>query len=224
MRCYIIDDDQPSIDIIVGHIIKTPALTLVGSSKNPLQAKKSILNGDISMCILFMGIEMEQTNGIDLASELKNHTDIIFTSKSSLYGSQAFDLSAKDYLLKPISYERFSQGIEKIKQDSSSKNIFVQSEKKGKWFKINCDKILYIESRLNNLIIYSEDQNPISTSLSINEFKDKICPYPFIAQIHRSYLVNKTKIFHIENKKVTLVNKKELPISKSFYRNIINNL
>lgn len=221
MRCFIIDDDKNAVDIIKAHINKIPFLTLVGASTNPIQAKKVFSEKREKIDILFMGIEMKKVHGIELAMKLREYSDIIFTTNHRNYGAEAFDLDAIDYLLKPISYERFNLAIERYLKQNKTKYIFVKSSKKGKYIRINCNKILYIESQLNYLKFHLDDAAPISTAMTINELEAKLSIDPFITRIHRSFLVNTSKISHIEGKKAILNVKIQLPISNSYYNKLI---
>jgi DNA-binding LytR/AlgR family response regulator len=222
MRCFIIDDDNNSVDIITDHINQTPFLTLVGASNHPIQAKKVLFEEKEKIDILFMAIKMKKVHGIKLAMELREYSDIIFTTSQRGYGPEAFELDAIDYLLKPISYERFNRAVEKYLKQNTTRYIFVKSIKKGKFVRIDCNEILFVESQLNYLKFHLTEREPISTAMTVNELAVKLRIHPFITRIHRSYLVNKSKISHIEDKKVFLTDKRELPISNTYYKNLIS--
>ena len=136
VTCYIIDDDIHSIEAITKYIVRLPNLILIGSNINPLIAIEEIRNGK-KPDIVFLGVEMPELSGIEVADLLDPNIAIVFTTSYSKYAINAIQKDAMDFLLKPFSFEMFLKCIHKVKnkisllkndnKESDSKEIFVNT-------------------------------------------------------------------------------------------------
>ncbi|WP_295672412.1 response regulator [uncultured Mucilaginibacter sp.] len=152
--CYVIDDEEHAIDTLVNYINKLPALNLVGTSLNPLKAIDEITNS-IQVDIVFLDVDMPEISGLDVADIISPHTAVIFTTAYPNYAVQAFEKNGSDFLLKPISFERFTKSVTKVQSLIRSKKVaethhedeqfFINPGIKGRIIQLSYSEIIYIE-------------------------------------------------------------------------------
>jgi len=232
-RCIIVDDEPLAIEAIQMHVEKFDSLKLVANCMDAFQAF-DILN-KTRVDLMFLDIQMPEITGLDFLKSLKTPPKVILTTAYREYAIDAFDLNVIDYLLKPISFDRFMQAINKFYEQSNSEllvpgntfhiqgsnpdHIFVRSDKKN--VKIRFEEILYIESIKDYVKIICKSRTIISKIL-ISELESKL-PTELFLRIHRSYIINIRNIeayshTHIE------VPGKELPIGRNYKNEVINTL
>jgi len=166
---------------------------------------------------------MPEITGLSLAKIIDKKAKVIFTTAYREYAVDGFNLQAVDYLLKPISYDRFLQAIQKIIPSKTAENkvdfMFVRSERK--MVKINFDTILYIES-LSDYVKIITTQKTIVTRENISSLEEKLAYDNFI-RIHRSYIVSINKMTSYTNEFIEIENK-ALPISRSYKESVLQKL
>ena len=191
--CLIIDDEITAREILESHVAKISAIKLCGSCKNALETFSIINNQKIDL--IFLDINMPEINGLSFAKSINRNIKVIFTTAYREYAIEGFDLQAVDYLLKPISFERFLQAVNKYLGENipietpqlsesildESDFIFVKSDRK--MVKIDFEEILHIES-LSDYIKISTTQKTIVTREAISNIEAKLPKKKFI-RIHR---------------------------------------
>jgi DNA-binding LytR/AlgR family response regulator len=221
VRALIVDDEPLALDILEDFISKVPFMELAGRCENALDAA-AMLNKD-NINLLFLDIKMPDITGIQLLKSLKNPPVIIFTTAYSDYALEGYSLDVLDYLLKPISFERFLKAANKAndylaQQAPTAPNepeadyIFVKTD--YKIIKINFSDILFLEGLKDYIKIYTVNTKPILTLQSLKHFEAKLPTSKFI-RIHRSYIISLQKIGSITKNRV-VIGDKYLPISDSF--------
>lgn len=223
--CFIVDDEAHAIEVLARYVQKTPGLDLIGSEENPLLALEAISSGRVSPYITFVDVDMPQLSGLNLAGLISSHTHVIFTTAFPDYALQAFDKDATDYLLKPISYERFLRSIQKIPAFTSRNTVpyeeeryfFIKTETKGKLARVDFEDITHIEALQNYVKIHMGAGTPTITYLTMKEIERDL-PSSMFIRVHKSFIVNKTKVRGIEGNTITLDDKSSLPLGAS-YRN-----
>lgn len=211
LKCVVIDDEPLAADLIASYIDKTPNMKLLGTFSSAQDAIKPIMSGNVD--VVFLDIQMSQLNGIEFSKILPKNCRVIFTTAYDSYAIEAFRNNALDYLLKPISYEEFILSTNKAfewqrlvrRADESSRmneNIIVKSE--YKMIQIPINKILYIEGLKDYLRIFTEDNERGVVSLLSMKSLEKILPSGQFVRIHRSYLVNMSKVRVFERNKLTI--------------------
>jgi len=210
---FIIDDEQPAIDVIECYIKMIPGLQLVGTSTNPLQAIERIRK--LKVDIVFLDIQMDEMNGIDVMKQLDKDIKVIFCTAFSEFAVTSYDLDATDYLMKPIAFERFSKAVQKAIGkttgiDDTSKNveinddyIFVKAEHKGKMIKIDLNDISFIEGR-NNYVAFQLTGKTILSYFTLRDLEERLPGSAFI-RVHKSYIVAIKKIVAVENASLKMV-------------------
>jgi DNA-binding LytR/AlgR family response regulator len=208
MTCYVIDDEMHAIKSLMTLIEKTPEITCVGFQQNALQALKTLGQSASFPDITFLDIDMPEISGLDVSLQLTSKTRIVFTTAHPNFAVQAFELGIEDYLLKPISYQRFIKCIHRLRETASGKEkphnarqdfFYIQTEGKGKVIKLYFSQILYIVSQ-KNYVQFVTDDNKYLTYLTLTEVEDKL-PDTFL-RISKSYIVNTTMISQIEGNEV----------------------
>jgi two-component system LytT family response regulator len=218
LTCYVIDDEFHAIELLTNYINKTPGLTLSGSATHPLTALQAINEGP-PVSLTFLDIDMPDVSGLDLAGMIRSKTTVVFTTSYREYGPEAFERNAADYLLKPISYERFLSCIEKIKdgQKAAGKQkdfFFVKSDIKGKIVKVFIPGIRYITS-LDNYVEIHLEKEKIIAYLTISELLGELPPGQF-SRIQKSVVVAHQYIASVEHFHVRLQDQTVLPVGKIY--------
>ena len=221
-KCFIIDDESHAIDTLKKYATDSGQLEITGSSQNPLEAVKYI-NENKDIDITFLDIDMPEMSGLDVADLIYKNTAIIFTTGHAGYAVQGFEKNISDFLLKPISFEKFLKSlakvIDKLEDQQAltiSKNenyFFVNPGIKGKMLKVNYDDVEYIEG-LNNYIVIHTPQNNHIIYLTMKEIEAGL-PIKNFIRIHKSYIINIDKVTQMEGNKI-MIDKMVLPIGSSF--------
>jgi DNA-binding LytR/AlgR family response regulator len=230
-HCIIIDDEPIAIRIIKNHISAFSDFEVVAECNNALEAMPILLKEKVDL--LFCDIQMPQITGVDFVRSLSHAPKVIFTTAYRDYAVDAFELNVVDYLLKPISFERFTKAINHFmelenhrmddatlsKNDNQNRDfIFLKADKKH--YKINLSDILYFESLGDYVIAFTSNQK-IVTKERIGNLAENLPTNKFL-QIHRSYIVSIDKIESVGPGFVE-INKKKLPVGRN-YKPLLNDL
>lgn len=211
IRCVVIDDEEAAIEVLKYFILQIPGLIFCGGFTSPIEALEMIRKQKPD--VVFTDIHMPQISGIDLINNLTHPCKIILTTAYSEYALQGYDLNICDYLLKPISFNRFLQTVEKIKYSFFDKGkaasitddfILVKGESKGKLFKIDLNDIDYIQGMKNYAAINCGNKKIISL-LNLKDLEDQL-PFQKFIRIHKSFIVSIAKIMTIEGNKILIKN------------------
>ena len=233
INAIIVDDEPLALDVLETYIDKLPEINLVARCNNALEANEALKNNSIDL--MFLDIQMPQLTGIDFLKTLKNPPLVIFTTAYANYAIEGFELNAIDYLLKPISLERFMKAVNKAieqielqRKDSpapaeaeDSDFIFVKADKK--LVKIKYSDILYVEG-LKDYVIIRMDTNRVITLQTMKSLEDKL-PSNIFKRIHRSYIVNIDRINAVVGNMIEINEKgqaKHLPIGKNYREDLLN--
>nr|WP_299382971.1 LytTR family DNA-binding domain-containing protein [Allomuricauda sp.] len=219
-RVVIVDDEEPARELLNAYCDKIGNLEVVGMVGHALEAKKIIENKKVD--ILFSDIQMDDLTGIDLIKLLKHPPVTIFTTAYSEYALEGYNLDVIDYLVKPISFQRFFHAIEKAielisfkKEEPSPSDekpaeyVFVKTNRK--MVKVVFDEVLFVESYGEYVKIHT--QNDMVLALQTMTNVETIFPNDKFVRIHRSHLVNLNKISAIEGNRVSIATHK-LTVSK----------
>jgi DNA-binding LytR/AlgR family response regulator len=231
IQCIIVDDEPMARDILENHLQKIEAVNVVDSCKNAIEAFNVINKNQIDL--IFLDINMPEISGLSFANSINKNIKVIFTTAYREYAVEGFNLQAVDYLLKPISFDRLLQAVNKYLGENISlvspstseitqeKNdfIFVRSERK--MIKINFSEIDFIES-LSDYIKIHMAQKIIVTRETISNIEAKLPKNDFL-RIHRSYILSMAKINSFTNEYIE-IGKRALPISRSYKKDVLSRL
>jgi two-component system, LytTR family, response regulator LytT len=223
IRCIAIDDEPLALKQIAGYIEKTPFLELAGSYESALLALGVLKNEHIDL--IYVDINMPDISGIDFVKSLDNPPMVVFVTAYSEYALEGFRVDAIDYLLKPISYGDFLKSANKVKswfdssrndsEDKSSGKDFLFIKSDYKILRINFNDIKYIEGMSEYIKIHLADSRPVMTLLSMKGIEEQLPPDKFM-RVHRSYIVNLSKISVIERSRIIFDGKVYIPVSEQY--------
>jgi len=236
VKTLIIDDEPLALDVLEAYIAKIPELELVGRCANAVEANDMLRKQPVDL--IFLDIQMPQITGIEFIKALQDPPMFIFTTAYSNYALEGYELNAVDYLLKPISFERFMKAINKVLSQYELRHreaipadqgqppadgedfFFVKADKK--LVRIKYDEILYIEG-LKDYVIIRLEQGRVVTLQTMKSLEDKL-PADKFMRIHRSYIVSIDKIHAVDGTSVDVFEKgvvKQLPIGKNYRDEIL---
>lgn len=202
--CIAVDDEPLALDLLEDYANQTGYLTLAKTFTDPITALEYI--NDNKVDLVFLDIQMPKLKGNELAKILNDDTQIIFTTAYEKYATEAFDLEATDYLVKPIEFDRFLAAVNKVQKKKSSENsilkkyIFIRTE--YHFEKIDTDDIYFVKGMGDYLQIHTTDKK-LMTLMSFNDLEKKLPPQNF-HRVHRSYLVALPHIERIENSEIKI--------------------
>ena len=225
IKCLLVDDEPPALKILEHYIESIPNLELAGKCSNAFEAMK-VLN-EQKVDVMLLDIKMPLLLGTEFLRTLKNPPKVIFTTAYKDYALQGFELEAVDYLLKPISLERFLKAIGKLflmpgaypvrEEESHSLatgNDFLFFRIDRKMVKVVLEEILYIESLKDYIKIIQRNQKPLLVKQSISSLEYMLPENRFV-RIHRSFIVSINKLTAFTNHEVE-INELTIPIGKNY--------
>ena len=230
INCIIVDDEPMAREILQTHLQKMDFVTIVKVCKNATEAFNVVSSEQVDL--IFLDINMPEISGLSFAKSINKNSRIIFTTAYREYAVDGFDLQAVDYLLKPISFERLAQAIDKFESnrviiknelpiETEEKNDFIFVRSDRKMVKISFEEIKYIESLSDYIKIHLTDKI-IITRETISNIEVKL-PVNNFLRAHRSYIVSISKIDSFTNELLE-VNGKAIPISRSYKIAVLNKL
>jgi DNA-binding LytR/AlgR family response regulator len=227
IRCIIIEDERLAQDVIKSHLEKSGRFELLGTYRNAPEAKEALERETVDL--IFLDIQLPGMTGLNFLRSLSNPPLVVFTTSYPEYALESYEFNVIDYLLKPVSYERFSKTIDKIIDGKifkasvaeikpvSRDHIFIRSE--GKFFRISFSDIIYIEGMKDYLKIHTPD-HVIITHQTMADMEN-ILPGRNFMRIHKSYIV---AVAHIKAVFGNLVDmgKTQLPIGLNYKERIMS--
>lgn len=206
IKAIAIDDEPLALKILAHHCEKIEEITLEKTFTNLSEAKTYLDENQIDL--LFLDIEMPQQNGIDFYKFLEKKIMVVFTTAYDQYALEGFNVSAIDYIMKPISFDRFKEAIEKvikikklIKNKEEDPYIMIRADYKLN--KIYLKDIKYIEGLDDYIQIYIDDQPKIVARMSMKAILENLPAKDFI-RVHRSFIIPVKRIKNIQNKQIEI--------------------
>lgn len=225
-KCIIVDDEPLARELIESHLSHFDNFELVASFENALKAYAFLESDTIDL--MFLDIEMPLLKGNDFLKKLKNPPKVIFTTAYREYALEGYELNVIDYLLKPITFDRFFVSIEKLKQlqnpkipekENNENHIFVSYGNKN--IKVVFDTILFIESLKDYITIHLENGKSHHFKQNISAFEKLLDPN--FVRIHRSFIIHTKKLSAYTRNEVE-INSVEIPIGSSYKETWLNYL
>ncbi len=231
MKCAIIDDEYLARQYLCDYVKRIPFLELVGDYNSPLPLINEIKNGEIDL--LFLDIKMPDINGIDFLKSLEKRPKVILTTAFKEYAIDGYELNVDDYLLKPISFNRFLQAVNKLVPENKSEQIKEENHKQTdfqehhiivradrKYYKINYNDLLFIEGQ-KAYVTFHEEKRRITALTSLKELEEKLPKEKFI-RVHKSFIVATKHIQELDGN-MLLASNVSIPVGK-IYKKDINKL
>ena len=221
LKCIIVEDEVLAQDVLKSHLAQLGSLELVGVYRNALEAESALASREVD--IMFLDIRLPGMTGLQFLSGLKESPLVVLTTAYAEYALESYEFNVIDYLLKPISFERFSRAVGKILDNRlfsaaakeadvfSEDHIFIRSN--SKFFRVNFSEILYVQGSRDYLKIHTPDYSLI-THQTMNDLERSLPPRQFI-RVHKSYIVALRHIRTIYGNSIEL-GKTTIPIGVSY--------
>ncbi|MFY7813786.1 MAG: LytR/AlgR family response regulator transcription factor [Chryseobacterium taeanense] len=223
IKCIVVDDEPLATSLLENYIREISFLEMVFSSENPIEALEYIQNNEADL--VFLDIQMPELTGINFMKILGDKMKYILTTAYSEYALEGYEHHIVDYLLKPISLERFRKSAIKAQERFSlgkqeQNHFFVKSS--GKQHKVNFADILYIESIRDYVNIKTADEEFIV--LDTLKSMEQQLPENFFVRVHKSFIVNLNHIKNIGTKKIIINPEYEIPIGENYRMNFMSRI
>ncbi|MCP9750711.1 LytTR family DNA-binding domain-containing protein [Ferruginibacter sp. HRS2-29] len=216
INCIVIEDEPLAMERVTGYIRKLPGLTLLQSFDNALDAFVFLKITPVDL--IFLDINLGELSGIQFLQSIQFNGDVIITTAYTDFALIGYDLNVTDYLLKPFTFERFLQAVDKV---SSDKNSALQHEQRDFFFvktenryeRISYAEVLYIEGMRDYRKIHTTHKK-IMTLQTFAELEKELPP-SVICRVHKSYMISISKIDSLEKDEIHIGNI-ILPVSESY--------
>jgi len=232
INCVIIDDEPLARKGLREYISDVDFLNLAGEYDNPLKATEMVSRGEVQL--LFLDIQMPKITGLDFMKTLQKPVPVIFTTAFPQYALDGFELNALDYLVKPISFDRFLKAALKAKEyyEVRQKNdvdktpiaeagdyFFIKAD--NKLVKVSFNNILFIEALQNYVVVHTQEKKLI-TYLTFKSVEEYLPSSQFI-KVHKSFIVSATKIDSIDGNDIR-IDQHHIPISRNLKDEVMDKL
>ena len=230
MNCMILDDDGLSRRILEEFINKTEGLILKYSCSDPVECI-NLLKKDDSIELIFLDIEMPEMSGIDFMDSMLQQPQVIIFSSKGKYAVDSYNYDVTDYLLKPVSYKRFLQAIEKVNSRTKQNQTNIEGgdelfiKKNSTLVRLKYDDILWVEA-LENYVIFNTFKEKYTIHFTMKAIEQKL-PVKKFTRVHRSFIVNTSRIDVIEDNSVIIRTEeapKSIPIGKSYKEKLMKDI
>jgi len=223
VKCVLVDDEPLAIKLLENHISKIASFEVVATCNNAMKALEILNTHEVDL--LFLDIKMPTMTGIDFLKSLRNPPKTIFTTAYREYALESYDLDVADYLLKPITFDRFFRAVQRYYRDikpmqiavSTPKNetteTLIQIKSGTKYHKVAVSDIVYIESLKDYVKIHTASKCIVSKQ-KISDLETELSKHAFL-RVHRSYMINSKKVTAFTPHDIEL-NTVEVPIGASY--------
>ena len=219
-RCLAIDDEPLALKQLVTYIDKVPFLELAAQCQSALEAREFLENDTVDA--IFCDINMPDLNGMDFVKSLAVPPFVVFTTAYSEYAVEGFRVNAVDYLLKPFGFQEFQRAVRRLlerkgmaspqpsqKEETDMDTLFLKTD--NRIVNVNISDIRYVEAMSEYLKVWLDSQpKPIITLLSMKKIEERLPNY--FMRIHRSYIINLTKIKEVNKNRIVMDADTYLPI------------
>lgn len=227
LKCVIIDDERSAVRVLEDYITQMPNLQLVMTFTDPVLALNEITRSEHKFDIVFMDINMPHLDGLALSKTIKGRVKwLVLATAYNEFASEAFEVEASAYLLKPFSFSKFAAAITKLigkennnpiinKQDNFFFVKVSEKENKQNVVKVHYDDIIAVESLKNYISIHTL-KGSLVVYLTLSEIKKTLLLNEKFIQVHRSFIISKQHIEEVENYRIKMTHKLLIPIGISY--------
>lgn len=229
LRCYCVDDIPLNFEGLKLYIGQTEGLELIGTETNPFKALDELVSGRIQPDILFLDIDMPGVDGMEIASAVRSMCKVIFTTAHADYGAQSYEVEAVDFLVKPITYARFLNAVNKVKRQFQENNYIKEVESipeiillpgngKGNYRKVFTRDIKYIEADNNFIKVFTTTQM-VYSYCTMKRMLENL-PESLFVRVHNSFIINIAFIEKISLEYLRIIDGPEIFITRTYKDNI----
>lgn len=213
INCIIVDDEPLAATLLENHISKIDHLKLIGKAGNAMEAYKLLQNHSIDL--MFLDIQMPHLSGIDFLKSLSKRPQTIFTTAYRDFAIEGFELEAVDYLLKPITFERFFRSVERILRTTiEPQEDFILIKADGMHRKLLLSDIMYFESQGNDTKVVLATQESLISKSTITDLESVLASKGFV-RIHRSFIINPEFVTAFNSHEI-LLGTQQVPVGRSY--------
>ena len=232
MRCIAVDDEKLVLDLLVDNIQQVPYLQLVKACKNAMEATAVLQKEKVDL--IFLDIQMPRLSGLQFIQTLQQPPMVILVTAYEQYALEGYNLNVIDYLLKPVSFERFLKACNKAKElfDLKNDKTFVQKEENADHLFVNVEytlvkilfaDILFIEGLKDYIKIhFASSPKYVLTKMTLKAMEEKLPAGKFI-RVHKSYIVRIDHIVEVERETLS-IEKRTIPVGNTFRRELMERL
>ena len=224
ISCIIVDDEPLAVKLLESFVAKTPDLELLGSFTDSVEAINAIKQQRPQL--LFLDIQMPDLNGMELAHMLPEGTRVIFTTAFKEYAFESYEVSALDFLLKPIRYNKFIAAVEKAKEHFSHNGDSPHCEKSqpstiflkvdGEYRQVAIDQIVYVSGMKDYVMFYLDGEHkPLITHMTMKAVEEVLPPQRFM-RVHRSFIVALDKIRKVDRNDCIYIGEEIIHVTEAF--------
>ncbi len=224
LNCLIVDDEPLSQDVIIDFVKACPELQLIDVCSNALEAGERLKKENIDL--LFLDINMPKLSGISFVKSLKDPPLFVYITAYPEFAIEGFEVDAVDYLVKPVSFERFRIAVNRVldrftvnEKDANIKHIMVRANKKN--YRINFDELLYLEAQ-GDYVRFVTEELSLMVHGTLKDFISLI-PENLFGRIHKSYVISLSKVVYTEGNQVK-IGEHKLPVSLSYKDELLKKL
>lgn len=216
LTCIIVDDEPLAVKLLESFVAKTPDLELLGSFTDSVEAINAIKQQKPQL--LFLDIQMPDLNGMELAHMLPEGTRVIFTTAFKEYAFESYEVSALDFLLKPIRYNKFIAAVDKAKEwftvNNTNSTLFLKVD--GEYRQVAIDQIMYVSGLKDYVMFYLVgERKPLVTHLTMKSVEDMLPTQQFM-RVHRSYIVALDKIRSVDRNDCIYIGDEIIRVTEAF--------
>ena len=216
LACIIVDDEPSAVKLLESFVAKTPDLELLGSYTDSVEAINAIKEQKPQL--LFLDIQMPDLNGMELAHMLPEGTKVIFTTAFKEYAFESYEVSALDFLLKPIRYNKFIAAVDKAREwftvNNTNSTLFLKVD--GEYRQVAIDQIMYVSGLKDYVMFYLVgERKPLVTHLTMKSVEDMLPTQQFM-RVHRSYIVALDKIRSVDRNDCIYIGDEIIRVTEAF--------
>ena len=223
-KCLIVDDEPLARKVLKEYLDDVQVLSLVNECGSPVEAVEFLKRNDID--VLFLDINMPKLDGFQVLNQLEKRPLVIFTTAYSEYAVKAFEFKAFDYLVKPISFERFLQSTNRVvdqlnsEQSGTTEAQTILIKENKRLYKISLDDIFFVKAFGDYIRIFTSTKTYIVKD-RLQRFSEELNDRFF--KVHRSYIVNLDRIHYLEGNHI-VINDEKIPVSETYRSALIDRI
>ncbi|MDT3403703.1 LytR/AlgR family response regulator transcription factor [Mucilaginibacter terrae] len=219
IKCIIVDDEPLAQEVLENYTARIPQLKLIKKCSNALEAFEVLHNQAVDL--MFLDVKMPGINGLDFIRSLKNPPAVIFTTAFAEHAVTGFELDAIDYLLKPITFERFEKAINKLLKVHQPEAVelkdYTYFKVSGQLVKVVHNDLLYAQS-VKDYIQLCTNRGNYLTHMTM-KYLNELLPSPTFLRVHRSYMVNKACV-NVIDKSIIKIGAEIIPVGENYRHNL----
>ncbi|RZJ70594.1 LytTR family DNA-binding domain-containing protein [Flavobacterium sp.] len=217
INCLIIDDEPLAVQLLEAHAGKVPSLNILFAGSDVFKAIEVIKSNEVDL--IFVDIQMPEITGLELMKLFDNKHNFVITSAYMEYAVEAFQYHVVDYLVKPISFNRFFQAVEKFarwqetfRASNAVDHLMVKADRKH--YKIAFADILYIEGLKDYIRIHTKDEKIMALE-NMKDILEKL-PSDKFMRVHRSFIIPTDKVKMLDGNRIQMQNHEFIPIGETY--------